>query len=158
MAYFIGLGNTGPVARKLLYDNAYPRLPNGKGPNVPWNGYDPKKAEAAASPFPTPSCKPEAFGGYDGDKAIDALEDFCTFYTRTITPGSVPVSQVYDSGPGREVPIRLSVAWDAGDPGQICPSSQSPTQNEGRDCNTIFHSIVDCELPLPCRGHVIFSC
>ncbi|KAI4143815.1 MAG: hypothetical protein L6R39_004446 [Caloplaca ligustica] len=153
VAYFIGLGNTIPEARTRLYDKAYGRLPNGKGVKVPWNGYEPPdtQADAAAPPFPAPSCEPEVSGGFDEAAAITALGDFCTTQTGIISPGSAPISKTYNSGPGRHVGIRLTATWDADDRGPDCPPSQSPNQNEGRDCNTIFHNILNSFMRI--RGH-----
>lgn len=149
-AYFMGLGKTGSEARTELINRAYPRLKSRNAKKVIWNGYDSSKTETAVPPppeIPAPSCNPASQGGYDRELAIDALEDFCTFQTGEISAGSEPISKTYESGLRPGTLIRLTAAWDEPDSSQNCPPSQSPHQNEGRDCNTIFHSIVDCEFP-----------
>jgi len=93
-------------------------------------------------PFPSPSCNPNASGGFDLNAAITALGYFCTQQTATVQAGSQPISQSYPGGqgPGEIFSIRFTLSWDASQSG--CPASLSPNQNDGRDCNTIFHSIV----------------
>ena len=94
--------------------------------------------------FPSPSCLAFASGGYVVDSAVAALDDFCTSEKGLIAPESEPISKVYDSGNSHSR-IRLTVSWD--DTGN-CPQSISPNQNDGRDCNTIFHNIIsDCQYP-----------
>lgn len=93
-------------------------------------------------PFPSPSCNPNASGGFDPNAAITALGYFCTQQTATVQVSSKPISQSYPGGqgPGEIFSIRFTLSWDASQSG--CPASLSPNQNDGRDCNTIFHSIV----------------
>ena len=88
--------------------------------------------------FPTPSCLPAAEGGIIQSSAMTALGDFCTTQTATVSAGAQPISETYDGGEGHT--IRLTMSWyaAAGD----CPQSQSPNQNAGRDCNTIFRNIL----------------
>lgn len=88
-------------------------------------------------PFPSPSCLPAADGGFDIDTAVKHLEEFCTAETGSISAGSQPISKTYDGG--HNDTIRFTLSWDGSG---ICPQSQSPNQNGGRDCNTIFHNII----------------
>ena len=95
-------------------------------------------ALASEPPFPSPSCLPAAEGGIIQSSAITALSDFCTTQTTSVSAGAQVITKIYDGGEAHT--IRLTMSWQpaAGD----CPQSQSPTQNAGRDCNTIFHKIL----------------
>lgn len=88
-------------------------------------------------PFPSPSCLPAADGGFDIDTAVKHLEEFCTAENGSISAGSQPISKTYDDG--HNDTIRFTLSWDGSG---ICPQSQSPNQNGGRDCNTILHNII----------------
>ena len=88
--------------------------------------------------FPAPSCLPAAEGGIIQSDAINALGDFCTTQTASISVGAQPITKTYDGGEGHT--IRLTMSWQS--TAADCPQSQSPNQNAGRDCNTIFHSIL----------------
>lgn len=105
----------------------------------------PSSTSAPVPQFPTPSCLPAASGGFDVEKAFAALDDFCS-QAGIVSKGTDPVSKVYDGGegPGHELRIRFTLSWDdqAATDG-ACPANQSPSQSEGRDCNTIFHNIVN---------------
>ena len=100
---------------------------------------------APAPPFPTSSCLHVAISGFEVDKAFAALDDFCS-QTGRVKKGADPVSKVYDGGegPGHELRIHFTLSWDIQAVGNdACLASQSPGQNEGRDCNTTFHDIVN---------------
>ena len=92
---------------------------------------------SSAPPFPSPSCLPAADGGMILDNAVKAIGDFCLQQTETVSKGSPPISHTYDGGETHT--IRFTLSWD--DQGD-CPASQSPSQNGGRDCNTVFHNIL----------------
>ena len=96
-------------------------------------------------PFPSPSCLPAAEGGFDVGKATDAIGSFCTGFNQVVGPGASPASQTFPDGHNL-AGIRLTLSWD--DIGN-CPANQNPTQNDGRDCNTIFHNIINgCRFAL----------
>ena len=65
--------------------------------------------------------------------------DFCVNTVNKVAPASDPISKTYDGGENTQ--IRLTLSWD-GEQGIICPASQIPSQNAGRDCNTIYHDII----------------
>ncbi len=94
--------------------------------------------------IPSPHCIPAAFGGFDPDKASAAIADFCG-QTATIQPGAAPISKTYDGGQGPRdrFTIRFTLSWyeKAGN----CPPVQSPNQNGGRECNTVFQDIIGCD-------------
>ncbi|KAL2046607.1 hypothetical protein ABVK25_011732 [Lepraria finkii] len=112
------------------------------GPDATSSTVIPPSSSTAPSPplppFPSPSCLPVSDGDFNVDYAIIAIGTFCTDFNQTVSAGSDPASQVFAGGPS--IPsIRLTLSWN--DTGS-CPQKQFPAQNAGRDCNTIFHSII----------------
>ena len=109
------------------------------------------------NPFPAPVCQNDANPGFDVNGAVTSLGWFCSLNNNIVKPGSQRISMGFAN---TVADIRFTLAWN--DKGN-CPPSQSPTQNDGRDCNTIFHSIVDgCPSDHPMQqnggGTVTWNC
>ena len=86
-----------------------------------------------------------AFSGFEVDKAFAALDDFCS-QAGSVKECADLISKAYDGGesPGHEMQIRLALFWDSqAVRNDACPANPSLGQNEGRDCHTIFHGIVN---------------
>ena len=116
-------------------------------PGLTDDSTDPQSPAPTGPTFPSPSCLPAAEGGFDPSMAVAAIGDFCLQQNGTISSNnSQPISKSYDGG--HNTKIRLTLSWDT--LGTNCPASQSPSQNAGRDCNTIFHNIVfGCKSQVP---------
>ena len=122
-------------------NNSYDSQDNYVAYNLPSGVMTPdtnNDAPSSETTFLAPSCLPAAEGGIIQSTAIAALGDFCTTQTASVSAGAQPITKTYDGGEFHT--IRLTMSWQPGS--NNCPQSQSPNQNAGRDCNTIFHSIL----------------
>lgn len=98
--------------------------------------------------FPAPSCTENVNGGFDRDDAFDAIGYYCSTQTNSVGQNGKPIAGSYfgGDGPGHQYQLTFKLSHNDGD-STCTDKTPSPNQNDGRDCNTIFHDIVNqCRL------------
>ena len=94
--------------------------------------------------FPAPTCTGDVNAGFNVDNAFDAIGYYCSTQTNSVGQNGQPVAGSYFGGDGAGHQYQLTFKLTHNDGDSTCASvTPSPNQNDGRDCNTIFHDIVN---------------
>ena len=94
--------------------------------------------------FPAPTCTTPVDVGFNVDWAFEDIGYYCSDWNTTVGQNGQPAVGKFESSTSSDHQYQMIFKLSHDDGDSTCAdAAPAPNQNDGRDCNTIFHDIVN---------------